>query len=133
MPGQNAIADFLTSERSRLVGYVRKMISDVAERDGEDIVQDVALNLFSRSDLSIPIENLSAYVYQAVRNRVVDYLRRRKNLVSLDEAVGEDQDLSLKDILSDPVLATENQVNGSEIRRGCLRPLPVCPTNTRRW
>ena len=55
--GTKSIADFFALERSRLVGYVRRLIDDAAERDGEDIVQDVALNLFSRADVTVPIEH----------------------------------------------------------------------------
>jgi RNA polymerase sigma factor (sigma-70 family) len=115
--GQKSIADFFALERNRLVGYVRRLIDDAAERDGEDIVQDVALNLFSRADVTVPIEHLSAYVYQAIRNRVVDSLRRRKDTVSLDAPVHGDDDLSLANILADTVLDTESQVARSEIRR----------------
>jgi RNA polymerase sigma factor (sigma-70 family) len=114
--GQKSIADFFNLERSRLVGYVRRLIDDAAERDGEDIVQDVALSLFSRADDTMPIEHLSAYVYQAIRNRVVDYLRRRKETVSLDAPVNGEGDLSLANILADTVLDTESQVARSEIR-----------------
>ena len=39
-----SIVEFLTTERGRLIRYVRHLIDDAAERDGEDIVQDVALN-----------------------------------------------------------------------------------------
>jgi RNA polymerase sigma factor (sigma-70 family) len=114
--GKKTIADFFDLERSRLIGYVRRLIDDAAERDGEDIVQDVALNMFSRADITVPIEHLSAYVYQAIRNRVVDYLRRRKDTVSLDAPVNGDDDLSLANILADTVLDTESQVARSEIR-----------------
>ena len=39
--GKMAIAQFLSAEHERLTGYVRRLIDDTAERDGEDIVQDV--------------------------------------------------------------------------------------------
>ena len=78
-------SDFFSRERKRLVGYVRTLINDASDRDGEDIVQDVALGIFDKGDIAAPIENFSAYVYQALRNRVVDYFRRRKSTASLDE------------------------------------------------
>lgn len=114
--GQTSIADFFDRERNRLVGYVRRLIDDAAERDGEDIVQDVALNLFSRADITVPIDHLSAYVYQSVRNRVVDYLRRRKDTVSIDAPIDGEDDLSLANILADTAMDTESQAARSEIR-----------------
>ncbi|MEJ2100928.1 MAG: sigma-70 family RNA polymerase sigma factor [Desulfobacterales bacterium] len=96
------LVEFFRSEYDRLVGYVRRMIDDAAERDGEDIVQDVMLNAFNLADLNAPIENVSAYLYQSVRNRVVDYLRKRKSgTVSLEELVLEESDLKLGDLLYD--------------------------------
>ena len=36
-PWKSKILDFMARERKSLVGYVRRYISDTAERDGEDI------------------------------------------------------------------------------------------------
>lgn len=94
--------EFFRSEYTRLVGYVRKMIDDTAARDGEDIVQEVMLNFFNLADVNVPIENMSAYLYRSIRNRVVDYLRKRKmGTVSLEDVVLEASDLRLADLLYD--------------------------------
>ena len=114
---KRSIAEYFTTERSRLVRYARRLIDDTADRDGEDIIQDVALSLFTRCDISEPIEHLSGYVYQAVRNRVSDYLRRRREVVSLNQALTDDADLTLADVLTDPVLNTQEQMDRAEIRR----------------
>jgi RNA polymerase sigma factor (sigma-70 family) len=111
-----SIAQFLTSERDRLVGYVRHLIDDAGDRDGEDIVQDVALNLYCRADVLMPIETISSYVYQSLRNKVTDYLRRRKNMVFLDEPADNDTELSLICALSDNIANVEKEVTRSELR-----------------
>jgi RNA polymerase sigma factor (sigma-70 family) len=80
------LAEFLRQERQALVGYVRRRIDDAADHEAEDIVQDVAVHLFDRADPSIPIQNLAAYVYRALRNRIVDFYRRKRETVALDEA-----------------------------------------------
>jgi RNA polymerase sigma factor (sigma-70 family) len=108
------LVEFFRSEYARLVGYVRKMIADTAARDGEDIVQEVILNAFSLADVNAPIENVSAYLYQALRNRVVDYLRKRKmDTVSLEEVVLQESDVRLADLLYDardnPMMALEKK------------------------
>jgi RNA polymerase sigma factor (sigma-70 family) len=96
------IADFFRSEHQRLVNYVRRWIDDTADQDGEDIVQDVALNIFNRADVTIPIEYLSAYVYRALRNRIIDFLRRRKiPVISLDGEDVDDTKSSLSDLIFD--------------------------------
>lgn len=93
--------EFFSKERNRLVAYVRSLIDDAADREGEDIVQDVALGLFNNADIMGPIENFSAYVYQALRNRVIDKLRSRREKESLDAPLPGDTGLVLADILMD--------------------------------
>jgi RNA polymerase sigma factor (sigma-70 family) len=111
-----SIAHFLTSERDRLVGYARRLIDDAGDRDGEDIVQDVAVNLFNRADVLMPIETLSSYAYQSLRNKVTDYLRRRRNMIFLDEPTDNDTELSLICALSDNITNVEKEVSRSELR-----------------
>jgi RNA polymerase sigma factor (sigma-70 family) len=125
--GKISIAEFLTTERKRLVRYVRHLIEDTAERDGEDIVQDVALNLFSRADVLMPIETLSAYVYQSLRHRVIDYLRRRRNMVSLDESIDENGESSLIQQLSETMSDVEKEVTQSELRKSIVSAIDQLP------
>ena len=72
------LSQFLAAEWRQLVRSARSWLADTAERDAEDVVQDVALSLFESTDLAEPIRDLSAYVYRALRNRVVDLYRRRR-------------------------------------------------------
>ena len=113
VPGQSRIVRFMADEREKMVGYVRRFIDDTAERDGEDIVQDVILKLFNRADITIPIENLTAYVYQALRNRVVDYLRKKKDVVSLSQ------------ILPGPEADRMDEASRLEIRQNLFKALSV--------
>lgn len=81
------VTDFFRTEYKKLVRFVRYLIDDAAERDAEDIVQDVMLNIFDQADFTRPIENLSAYIYQSLRNRVIDILRRKKDVISISELI----------------------------------------------
>jgi RNA polymerase sigma factor (sigma-70 family) len=81
---------------------VRNSIADTADRDSEDIVQEVALHLFEKADVTAPIEYLTSYVYQALRNKVIDHFRRKKNMISLSTPVSDDgENAVLEDILED--------------------------------
>lgn len=112
------IADFFRREHRRLVRLVRGWIEDAAERDGEDIVQDVALNIFDRADVSAPIDNLSAYVYQALRNRVIDLRRKkRQHILSLDSKIGHPSDSSLSDLIRDYRYNAADEFEKKEIWR----------------
>jgi RNA polymerase sigma factor (sigma-70 family) len=95
------LAEFIKIERLKLIRYVQRLIDDASDRDGEDIVQDVLLSIFNMADVSIPIENLAAYIYRSLRNRVVDILKKKKyETVSYDE-IYSDNNSSLGNILHD--------------------------------
>ena len=81
------LSEFFRTEYSRWVRFVRRRIDDAADRDAEDIVQDVMLNLFDKADFAAPIENLSAYIYQALRNRITDMFRKKKETAFFKELV----------------------------------------------
>ena len=75
---RNNLATFFNEEYNSLKYYVQSKIQDTSERDAEDIVQDVALRVFSKADDILPINNIGGFVYSAVRNRIIDIMRGRK-------------------------------------------------------
>jgi RNA polymerase sigma factor (sigma-70 family) len=79
------LAGFIATEWHRLVAYVRAWIADTADRDAEDVVQDVLEGMFTRTDAIEPIADLSAYLYRSLRNRVIDLYRRPKRTGELTE------------------------------------------------
>lgn len=87
----NRVADFFQREYGRLVRFVRRSIDDAADRDAEDVVMDVLLKLFEAADVSLPIENLSAYVYRSLRNKVVDIFRKRRSPETLYELISRSE------------------------------------------
>jgi RNA polymerase sigma factor (sigma-70 family) len=95
MPFQTSpLAEFLARERSRLLHFVRKRLFRVCEMDVEDMVSDVMVGLLQRANLVGEIENVAAYVYRALENRIFDSGRRRNKTVSLDdpETIGDARD-----------------------------------------
>ena len=83
------IAGFIAAEWTRLVGYVRAWIADSADRDAEDVVQDVIESLFEKADVTAPIADLSAYLYRSLRNRVIDLYRRPKRTAEMPEELSD--------------------------------------------
>ncbi|MDL5513228.1 RNA polymerase sigma factor [Arenibacter sp. M-2] len=78
------LKDFFGKEYDSLRRYVATKISDTANRDAEDIIQDVALKLFSGADRYAPINNVAGFVYKSIRNRIIDVMRTTKNTNSVD-------------------------------------------------
>ncbi|MGA2477619.1 MAG: RNA polymerase sigma factor [Spirochaetia bacterium] len=83
------IAGFIAAEWTRLVGYVRAWIADSADRDAEDVVQDVIENFFEKADVTAPIADLSAYLYRSLRNKVIDLYRRPKRTAEMPEELSD--------------------------------------------
>ncbi len=111
---RKTISEFFRTEYSHLVSYVRRWIDDTADRDAEDIVQDVMVNIFDRADVTIPIENLAAYVYRSLKNKITDVFRRKKDIVSLESEISNGNHLSLKDVLHDEEKDTASEAEKNE-------------------
>ncbi|WP_322046325.1 RNA polymerase sigma factor [Paraburkholderia sp. J67] len=78
-------------ERARLGNFIRRRIRD--QDDAEDILQDVFHEFVQAYRLPAPIEQASAWLFRAARNRIVDRFRKKKEqpLADLSEA-GDDAD-----------------------------------------
>lgn len=69
---------FFNEEYSSLKSYVSSNLKASVNRDAEDIIQDVALKLFTSADRYSPINNVAGFVYRAMRNKIIDILRSNK-------------------------------------------------------
>lgn len=76
--------DFFGREYRSLKIYVTNRIKDTASRSAEDIIQDVALKLFSAADRGAPINNVAGFVYRSIRNRIIDIIRTTKKTEQIE-------------------------------------------------
>lgn len=83
----NNLNNFFKEEYQSLKGYVRSKIDYTAESDAEDIIQDVALKIFSRPIDALPIKNIGGFVYGAIRNKIIDVMRVKKERIYDEKAV----------------------------------------------
>lgn len=91
---RNKLKAFFTEEYQALKSYVNYRINSSVSRDAEDIIQDVALKLFSGADRYAPINNVAGFVYYSIRNKIIDIMRGPKQAISQ-----EDSGLNLTDII----------------------------------
>ncbi|WP_454872333.1 RNA polymerase sigma factor [Paraburkholderia xenovorans] len=85
-------------ERTRLVNFIRRRIRD--PNDAEDILQDVLHEFVQAYRLPAPIEQASAWLFRAARNRIVDRFRKKKeepltDLSDHDDEAGSEYRLDL--------------------------------------
>lgn len=88
-----------------MIRLIRARLGHHSELDPEDVVSDVVLRLFERADLLAEVENLTAYLFQAAGNRLIEMLRRRRATEPLPPEHADDS--------PDP----ERQAQGKEWRR----------------
>lgn len=76
-------------ERTRLVNFIRRRIRD--QDDAEDILQDVFHEFVQAYRLPAPIEQASAWLFRAARNRIVDRFRKKKEQPLAELAGGDEE------------------------------------------
>lgn len=73
------LKDFFGTEYHSLKAYVNSRLKASVNRDAEDIIQDVALKLFSGADRYSPINNVAGFVYHSIKNKIIDIMRSKKD------------------------------------------------------
>ncbi|MEX3763225.1 RNA polymerase sigma factor [Paraburkholderia phenoliruptrix] len=85
----NDITATVVRERKRLVNFIRRRIRD--PEDAEDILQDVFQEFVQAYRLPAPIEQASAWLFRAARNRIVDRFRKKREEPLADLPEGEEE------------------------------------------
>jgi len=84
------IENLFRRDRSKLVGYIRERVR--SKEEAEDILQDVFANvLTAATEVTEPIENVGAWVYTAVRNRIIDSYRKKRPQTFTDTIYSDDE------------------------------------------
>lgn len=74
--GKQQIGEIFVREKSRFLAFVRRHLLNLSEMDADDILSEVTYNLLRRADVIGEVENLSAYVYRSLSNRITDHQRQ---------------------------------------------------------
>lgn len=119
------LSEFFAAERAKLAAFVRRRLDDAAEMEAEDLVQEVFAGLFERADPLSEIGNLSAYVYRSLKNRVIDRIRSRKPMQSLETPMSDG--LSLSEILPHPDLDPLGELESLERQEAFAEAFEALP------
>ncbi len=95
------LKDFFGTEYHSLKAYVNSKIRANADRDAEDIIQDVALKLFSGADRYSPINNVAGFVYYAIKNKIIDVMRTNNKKAINHESQSEAKLIEFASLLYD--------------------------------
>jgi RNA polymerase sigma factor (sigma-70 family) len=109
-------AQTFTSFSRRLLNFIRSRVSRI--EDAEDILQDVFYQFSSVNDMINPIENISAWLYRAARNKIIDHRRKKKD-EPLPASYDEDNDEYIFDEIAD-IIYGEDATPETEMLRSLV-------------
>ncbi|SFL51311.1 RNA polymerase sigma factor [Pelosinus propionicus] len=109
------VVEIISKEQKNFLQYIRRRIKNISDMDAEDIVADVVFNVYNKVDIQYHIENILAYMYRSIKNKMIDYLRQPSRAISLyqsDEVSGR----SIVEFIVDRSADIETKMLQEELR-----------------
>jgi len=126
---EQEIAATVRRESSRLGDFIRRRVPDPT--DAEDILQDVLEAFVEAYRLPSAIEQVSAWLFQVARNRIVDRFRKKREEPLDDSGDPDDEDTRLALALPSPDGGPEAAYARSMLLGTLQRALDELPANQR--
>jgi len=101
---KQSVVETFKSYQQRLLNFISSRVNRI--EDAEDILQDVFYQFSRVDDLINPIENISAWLYRAARNKIID-LHKKKKDEPLPASYDEDTDEYIFDEIADIIYGEE--------------------------
>lgn len=123
------IEELFRRDKNKLIGFIRERVR--SKEEAEDILQDVFANVLSAArEVTEPIENLGAWVFTAVRNRIIDFYRKKRPQSFTDTIYSDDEGdvASFESFLSDMSLSPERSLSSRQIRDSLMSALDELPS-----
>ncbi|GFD76918.1 hypothetical protein KUL113_63380 [Tenacibaculum sp. KUL113] len=115
---------FFDKEYGALKSYVGNKIKQSIHQDAEDIIQEVALKLFSGVNGNSPINNVASFVYRSLKNKIIDNLRRKKYEASASD-IDEIKLIEFTEVLYGTPDNTYSEVMKKELELRIMNLKPV--------
>ncbi|GGD25405.1 RNA polymerase sigma factor [Hyunsoonleella pacifica] len=115
---------FFSEEYQSLKSYVNSKLKASVNRDAEDIIQDVALKLFSGADRYSPINNVAGFVYHAIKNKIIDVMRAASKKPPYPIENIETKMYTLAELLYENDIESYSEEMQSELKQAILNLKP---------
>ena len=122
------IEELFRRDRNKLIGFIRERVR--SREEAEDILQDVFTNVLqAATEVTQPIENIGAWVFTAIRNRIIDVYRKKRPQSFTDTIYdGDDGDVAqFENFLSDVSMSPERSLVSKTIREAVMEALEELP------
>jgi RNA polymerase sigma-70 factor (ECF subfamily) len=116
---ERALEEVFRAHYTGMASFVQRYVfaPDIAE----ELVQDIFVKLWSRREQLSEIESFKTYLYRAVRNQALNWLRRRK----LERRWEEEQDPEPAALVATDDIATQGEV-AAAVKAAIGRLPPRC-------
>ncbi|MFO8235448.1 MAG: sigma-70 family RNA polymerase sigma factor [Bacteroidales bacterium] len=74
-------------EYDKLLRYTKYHVRKITDIEAEDILHEVAFKVFSKVDFESTVENVVAYLYSSIKNKIIELARKPKKLITVDSLV----------------------------------------------
>jgi len=115
---------FFNKEYNSLQAYVNSKINNAADKDADDIIQDIALKIFSRADNLSPINNIAGFVYNSIRNKIIDIMRTKKQINYIDD-LSDKQLAEFAELIYESSEKSETGKTVKELKKAILKLKPI--------
>lgn len=105
----------LKQEYNKLLKYTRRKLGNMAHIDPEDILHEVAFNVFKRIDFESTVENIAAYFYRSIKNKITDVIRNPNRTVPLNSFEDADGSNLLLETTKDEDESIEDNLERKEL------------------
>lgn len=118
---------FSKKEYEKLLRYTKYHLRNITGVEAEDILHEVAFNVFSKVDFETSIENLVAYLYRSVKNKIAEMLRKPKRVVSLHSFTDDNAHNMLLETTQNEHENTDRELAEKELYQKLHRAVQLLP------
>lgn len=113
---QNAFAELMDRYRDSIYFMLLKMVQN--KDDADDLTIEAFGKAFNRLDLYTPNFAFSTWLFKIASNNAIDFIRRKKkNTISIDQAIGgDDGDEMYMDLKSDGLTPEEISIREQKVK-----------------
>ena len=124
------LEELFRNQSGKFLSFIKRRIDDADE--AEDILQELFARAAENLNSLAPIENLTAWMWAAARNRVVDYYRLRgRRREHEGEYPGAETVLNPEDLLTSPLPGVEQEFLRRELTDALYESLDELPAKQR--
>lgn len=88
----NAFAELVHAYKDKIYAFLYRMTGD--REDANDLAQEVFIRVYSNLHHFDNNMRFSPWIYRIAQNLAIDFLRKQRKIIYLDEQLGEDNDMS---------------------------------------